>query len=259
MKKIIVIAFWAAVVVSVAVDASAQQRQTPFHAGIHSGSYTLAREQQLERESKDPRLSCPKPYCSRCSKHLADYGHEYQLIDGPSQAQPFYRGTRTGIAHATAGCDYDEHSSWYQCRGLPVATMSWEYQCYLNHAIKEQVAARNAVAAQEACEDAVEDLTSIRPRVAARAQASNSDQDREALAAIDQQLVTAKHDLKHLTAIADEKVRIALLSKEDADKATRYKRIFHKPPKYKEVLAAREAAEEQRKNTAETEKESEKN
>jgi len=198
--------------------------QSDFHAGIHSGSYTVKREQQLNRESKDPRRSCPNPYCARCSKHLADYGHEYQLIGGPSQAQPFYRGTQTGIAAATAGCGYDEHSSWYSHRGQPVATMSWEYQRYLNHAIAEQVTARNAVATLEACEDAIEDLTALRGRVAAKG-------DQESLAAIDSQLAAAQHDLKHLTVIADEAVRIALLSKDDADKATRFQRIFHKPGK----------------------------
>jgi len=210
--------------------------QSSFHAGIHSGSYTLKREQQLDHESQTPRLSCPSPYCSRCSKHLADYGHEYQLIDGPSQAQPFYRNTRTGIAPATAGLGFDEHSQWYCHRGLPVATMSWEYQRYLNHAIKEQVAARNAVAAEEACEDAIADLALYRERVAAQGNPENL----ETLTAIDLRLAAAQHDLKHLSAIADEKIRIALLSKEDADKATRFKRIFQKPPKYKEVLAAQE-------------------
>ena len=198
--------------------------QSNFHAGIHSGSYTVKRTQQLERESKNPRRSCPNPHCARCSKHLADYGHEYQLIGGPSQAQPFYRGTQRGIAAATAGCGYDEHSSWYSHRGRPVATMSWEYQRYLNHAIMEQVTARNAVAALEDCEDAIEDLTAIRERVAARG-------DQGALAAVDAQLATVRRDQKRLTAVADEAVRVALLSKDDADKATRFQRIFHKPPK----------------------------
>ena len=210
--------------------------QSAFHAGIHSGSYTLKRERLLEQESKDRRRSCKAPYCSRCAKHLADYGHEYQLIGGPSQAQPFYRNTHTGIAHATAGCGYDEHSQWYRHRGLPVATMSWEYQRYLNHAIAEQVAARNAVAAEEACEDEIADLTEIRQRVAARATASGNPLDQEALVAVDQRLAVTKRELKYLSAVANEKVRIALLSKEDADKATRFKRIFHKPPKYKEIL-----------------------
>ena len=238
MKRMIVTAFLISTAGFAAIcEVSAQSN---FHAGIHSGSYTLKREQQLDRESKDPRRSCQTPHCARCSKHLADYGHEYQLIGGPSQSQPFYRGTHTGIAHATAGCGFDEHSHWYRHRGQPVATMSWEYQRYLNHAIAEQVAARNAVAAEEACEDDIANLTELRQRVAARALTSGSPLDQDALAAIDQRLAAARHELKHLSAVANEKVRIALLSKEDADKATRFKRIFHKPPKYKEVLAAQE-------------------
>ena len=238
MKKFVVVVLLSGIAVFVGRNDVAAQSN--FHAGVHSGSYTLMREQQLDRESKYPQFSCPNPYCARCSKHLADYGHEYQLIDGPSQAQPFYRSTRTGIAAATAGCGYDEHSQWYRHRGQPVATMSWEYQRFLNHAIAEQVAARNAVAAEEACEDAIADLTELRQRVAVRAQALGNPLDQEALASIDQQLAAAKHDLKHLSAFANEKVRIALLSKEDADKATRFQRIFQKPPKYKEILAAQE-------------------
>ena len=234
MQRMIVTAFLFGIVVPVTSPGAAAQSH--LHAGIHSGSSTLKREQQLERESKDPRLSCPSLYCSRCSKHLADYGHEYQLIDGPRQAQPFYRNTRTGIAPATAGLGFDEHSQWYRHRGLPVATMSWEYQRYLNHAIKEQVAARNAVAAEEAYEAALADLALYRERVAAQGNLENA----ATLAAIDQRLAAAQHELKHLSAVADEKIRIALLSKEDADKATRFKRIFQKPPKYKEVLAAQE-------------------
>ena len=225
MKKFVVIAVFSGIAVFAGFNGASAQSN--FHAGIHSGSYTLKREQQLERESKDPRRSCPNPHCARCSKHLADYGHEYQLIGGPSQAQPFYRGTRMGIAAATAGCGYDEHSQWYRHRGQPVATMSWEYQRYLNHAIMEQIAARNAVAALEECEDAVEDLTALREHVAAQG-------DQEALAAVDAQLADARRDLKRLTAIADEAVRIALLSKNDADKATRFQRIFHKPGKGEE-------------------------
>ena len=238
MKKFVAVVLLSGIIAVVGLaDALAQ---SDFHAGIHSGSYTLKREQQLDRESKEPRFSCPNPYCARCSKHLADYGHEYQLINGPGQGQPFYRNTSTGIAAATAGCGYDEHSPWYRHRGRPVATMSWEYQRHLNHAIAEQVAALNAVAAEEACEDVIADLTELRQRVAARAQDSGSPLDQEALASIDLRLATAWHKLKHLSAIANEKVRIALLSKEDADKATRFQRIFHKPPKYKEVLAAQE-------------------
>ncbi|MDR1493281.1 MAG: hypothetical protein LBT05_11245, partial [Planctomycetaceae bacterium] len=50
-------------------------------------------------------------------------------------------------------------------------------------------------------------------------------------------------------AIADEAVRIALLSKPDADKATRFKRIQMKPPKYQEVLAAKESAQSKKTET----------
>ncbi len=326
-NTIVVLSFILSVAVLNVVDVFGQVR-TPFHAGIHSGSYTLLREQQLERESKDPRHSCATPYCSRCSKHLADYGHEYQLLDGPRQDQGYYGGTwgRTALAQ---GIGFDEHSGNYRCQGCPVASISWEYRCALNHAIQEQVNARNAVAAQEACEDAIAGLTNRRDVLSARVQKGewlkdhaccgdvaaspaapvaepvpavaipsndlgpmtlNIDeflngpalaspapqpavietdappvtvvvdagcktcamkahwqQEKAALAATESGLAAANRDLKRLTVIADEKVRIALLSKDDADKATRFKRVFHKPPRYQEVLAAREAEENAKK------------
>jgi hypothetical protein len=83
-----------------------------FHAGIHSGTWTLRRQQILELESKDVHRSCSDPYCQRCSKHLADYGHEYQYIHGPSQAQFWYRNTWKDIAPAVKR-GYDEHSYPY--------------------------------------------------------------------------------------------------------------------------------------------------
>lgn len=284
-------------------------RHSGFHAGIHSGSWTLKREQILEEESKDPHRSCKAPYCNRCSKHLADYGHEYQYIDGPSQRQAWYRGTAGSVAHVTQRC-YDEHGLPYARRGRPGAVMSWEYRCHLNHAISEQIRARNAVAAEEAAEERVGLLNELRdyailrlsesedawkwieqsggcvadakyrgalspcmralgakqkgkepvfqsPKVSldendlpkrlvsscdyCRAKAQYM-KDHAYLLAVEKELGLATFDWQRKTTVADEAVRIALLSKEDADKATRFKRIQHKPPKYKEVLAAREAA-----------------
>lgn len=273
-------------------------RHHGFHAGIHSGSWTLKREQILEAESKDPHRGCDAPYCNRCSKHLADYGHEYQYLGGPSQRQLWYRGTAGSVAHVTQRC-YDEHGLPYALRGRPGAVMSWEYRCYLNHAIREQVIARNAVAAEEAAEDRVGLLSELRDSALAcfleseeawkqqeaegicvskvRALESFSPcmktlgcsktadgivfpegemvlggceycrakalylKNRAYLASVEKELASAIKDLDRKTARADEAVRIALLSKSDADKATRFKRIQHKPPKYKEVLAAQEA------------------
>ena len=270
-------------------------RHTDYHAGIHSGSWTLKREQILEEESKDKYRSCRDPYCNRCSKHLADYGHEYQYIGGPSQRQLWYRGTAGSIAHVTQRC-YDEHGMPYARRCRPGAVMSWEYQRVLNHAIWEQVQARNAVAVEEAAEERVrllDELQAIALGLLEKSEARWSwmkehglcagavtesspccgnttyvvregvamhmknpslceycaakaryEKDCAYVAAVQRELAGATQEWHELTAIADEAVRIALLSKDDADRATRFKRIQHKPPKYKEVLAAQEAAAE---------------
>ncbi|MDR1923641.1 MAG: hypothetical protein LBQ66_04630, partial [Planctomycetaceae bacterium] len=114
-----------------------------FHAGIHSGTWTLRREQILEAESKKPQHACFDPYCQRCSKHLANYGHEYQYIHGANQAKFFYRNTWKSIAPAVKR-GYDEHGYQNQKYGYPAGVMSWEYQQVLNHAIWEQLQYRNA-------------------------------------------------------------------------------------------------------------------
>ncbi len=240
------------------------------HAGIHSGSWTLKGEQILEAESKDEHRSCRDPHCNRCSKHLADYGHEYQYITGPSQRQRWYRGTAGTIAPVTQR-GYDQHGLPYVRRGQPGAVMSWEYQRVLNHAIWEQVQARNAVAAEEAAEDRHILLTELhgvalglleqsearwnelkdtctdcgentREYCVAKAQ---YEKDCKYVVAVERELTAAKRTWEKLASIANEKVRVALLSKDDADRATHFKRIQHKPAKYQEVLAARETETEQ--------------
>ena len=268
-----------------------------FHAGIHSGSWTLRRAQLLEQESQDPHRSCLDPYCARCAKHLANYGHEYQYLAGPSQGQPWYPGTGGTVAVVTQR-GYDQHGRPYARRGQPAAVMSWEYRQTLNHAIWEQVNARNAVAAEEAAYDRVVLLTRlledareqlrltkeaweqvelepmsppcgkvVSARVAVAPCAKTFKQfcaemkaghyevarqgycayclaqaryqfDLAYVADVERELALAHYQLAHRSAVAAETVRIALLSKEDADKATRFQRIQYKPPKYKEVLAA---------------------
>ena len=276
-----------------------------FHAGIHSGSWTLKREQLLEEEKKDIYRSCPDPHCARCAQHLADYGHEYQYLGGPSQRQLWYRGTAGSIA-VTTQRGYDQHGLPYRLRGQPSAVISWEYVQTLNHAIWEQVNARNAVAVEEAAEnrvvlllklleDAQEQLRLTKeaweqlertclpcgkvnatiPPCAKTYQQFHSDMkagqyeiaksgmcayclarsrylfDKAYVADVECELALARKHLARTSATATEAVRIALLSKEDADKATRFKRIQYKPPKYKEVLAALEAAEPPTEPTAE--------
>ena len=266
-----------------------------FHAGIHSGSWTLERSQRLEEESLDPTRSCPDPYCARCAQHLANYGHEYQYLAGPSQRQPFYKGTAGTIAVVTQR-GYDQHGRPYLKRGQPAAVMSWEYARTLNHAIWEQVNARNAVAIEEAAFDRVIMLTAllgdaceqlrltkeaweaIQPMgktcvkvVSGRAAGSLCTKtyrqfcaemkagryavaktglcayclaqaqyqfDLEYVACVDRELALAYRHLECCTAAATEAVRIALLSKGDADKATRFVRIQYKPPKRQEIFAA---------------------
>ena len=131
-----------------------------FHAGIHSGTWTQTRAQLLEAEKQDPHRSCPDPYCARCAEHLANYGHEFQYIAGPSQRQLWYRGTAGTIAHVTQR-GFHQHSRPYLNRGQPAAVMSPEYVQTLNRAIWEQVNARNAVAAEEAAHDRVVLLTQL--------------------------------------------------------------------------------------------------
>ena len=265
-----------------------------FHAGIHSGSWTLKRTQLLEAESQDPYRSCPDPYCARCAKHLADYGHEYQYISGPSQRQPWYRGTAGSVALVTQR-GYDQHGRPYIKKGQPGAVISWEYRQTLNHAIWEQVNARNAVAAEEAAYDRVVMLTQLladateqlcltreaweqlepmsQPCVrvvsgrtvgactktykqfCAEMKAGRFEIARQGMCAyclaqaryqfdlayvadVERELALAYQHWARKCAVATEAVRIALLSKEDADKATRFKRIQYKPPTYREVLAA---------------------
>ncbi|MCL2743356.1 MAG: hypothetical protein FWE67_05850, partial [Planctomycetaceae bacterium] len=146
---------------------------TNFHSGVHSGEWTLKREEILEEESKDPHRSCTAPYCNRCSKHLADYGHEYQFIGGVSQRQLWYRGTIGSIGHAAQRC-YDEHGIPYARRGQPAAVMSWEYQHYLNHCIADQLRARTAVAAEEDAEVRVAMLNDLLEASKKRAAASEA-------------------------------------------------------------------------------------
>jgi len=275
-----------------------------FHAGVHSGSWTLKREQLAEAESKDPYHSCPDPYCARCAAHLADYGHEYQYLGGPHQRQPWYRGTAGTIAIVTQR-GYDQHGFPYHRRGHPAAAIvPWEYMHALNHAIWEQVQARNAVAAEEAAYDRTVLLTqllteakeqlrltkeaweqlepllepvckpctqTVQGRVtgprciktykqfcvemkAGRYEIAKQGMcpyclaharyqfDLAYVADVEQELYAACQTYAQKSAIATEAVRVALLSKEDADKATRIKRLQYKPPKYKEVLAAMESA-----------------
>ncbi|MDR2440346.1 MAG: hypothetical protein LBE12_13380 [Planctomycetaceae bacterium] len=285
-----------------------------FHAGIHSGSWTLQREQLLNRESKDKYRSCRDPYCNRCSKHLADYGHEYQYLSGVSQRQLWYRGTAGSIAPVRQ-FGYDAHGNPYARRGQPAAVMSKEYVRFLNHAIGEQVQARNAVADEESAEDRVGQLSELRDAALAQLQKSRDAWeslkqfghcinfgvvhspcsrafkqipvedtentvgntlknsvfettytphsppffglceycaakaqflfDQNYVTEVEKELTCAIRILDIKKAIADEAVRIALLSKPDADKATRFKRIQMKPPKYQEVLAAQESAKKQ--------------
>ncbi len=234
------------------------------HAGIHSGSWTLKREQILEAESHDEHRSCRDPNCLRCSKHLADYGHEHQYVGGPKQRQLWYRGTAGSIAPVTQR-GYDQHGLPYARRGQPGAVMSWEYQRTLNHAIWEQVQARNAVAAEEAAEDRLTLLTELHAVAVGLLETSEAHwntfkdscctganacqtrcdycsakaqyaKDRVYVAEVARELASAQRKLAKLTAIANEKVRIALLSKDDADRATHFQRVQHKPPKYQEVL-----------------------
>ena len=271
-------------------------RATDFHAGIRSGSWTLERTQRLEEEKQDPTRSCPDPYCARCARHLADYGHEYQYLAGPSQRQFWYPGTNRNIAVVTQR-GYDQHGRPYLRRGQPAAVISWEYVQTLNHAISEQVHARNAVAIEEAAYDRVVLLTALlddakeqlrltkeeweqvepsgKPCVrvvrnkavgslctktyrqfctemkAGRHEIARSGMcayclaqaqyqfDRDYVASVECELALAERHLAQSTAAATEAVRMALLSKDDAEKATRFARLQYKPPKYKEVLAAR--------------------
>ena len=267
-----------------------------FHAGIHSGSWTLERTLRLEEEKQDPARSCPDPYCARCAKHLADYGHEYQYVGGTSQRQIWYRGTAGNMAVVTQR-GYDQHGLPYRLRNQPAAIMSWEYARTLNHAIWEQVNARNAVAVEEAAYDRVVLLTALLEDAteqfrltkeaweqieplgktcnkvvvsnkvarslcsktykqfctemrAGRYEVAKSGMcayclalaryqfDQDYVADVKNELALAEKHLARSAATATEAVRIALLSKEDADKATRFTRLQYKPPKYKEVLAA---------------------
>ncbi|MGL4593395.1 MAG: hypothetical protein ACRCUY_01555 [Thermoguttaceae bacterium] len=251
----------------------AQIHQSDFHAGIHSGSWTLQREQILDQESKDPHRSCTDSECQRCSKHLADYGHEYQYIAGPSQHQLWYPGTKGTIAPVTQR-GYDEHGCPYSHRGQPGAVMSWEYQRVLNHAISEQICARNAVAAEETAQDRVAILAELWEIAKGRfleseillkndeykcgcgpdfcAIRNRFEKDRDYFGRVDSEYRRALQDLERKTNISDNAVRIALLSKSDADRATRFKRIQQKPPRYQEVLAASESAESERTAKPET-------
>jgi hypothetical protein len=271
--------------------------QHNFHAGIHSGAWTLEREQLLAEESKDKYRSCPDPYCARCAKHLADYGHEYQYLAGPHQRQIWYRGTAGNIAVVTQR-GYDQHGFPYRLRGNPAsAIVNWEYMQTLNHAIWEQVNARNAVAIEEAAQDRVILLTqlladaeeqlrltkevweqtephgkscnqvNVRTKVVVSRCTKTYKQfyidmkagryavakqgmcefclaqaqyqfDQAYVADVACELALARQFLAQQSTVATAAVRVALLSKEDADKATRFKRLqYKKPPTYKEILA----------------------
>jgi hypothetical protein len=255
----------------------------------------------LEEESKDPHRSCLDPYCARCAKHLADYGHEYQHLAGPNQRQLWYRGTAGTVAIVTQR-GYDQHGFPYARRGNPAAAIvPWEYMQTLNHAIWEQVRARNAVADEEAAHDRVLMLIQLladaneQLRLTKEAweelepfhlpmsnpcnqvvrdtgegctpctktykqfyvemkagRYENAGQgmcpyclayaryqfDQAYVSDVERELVLARQCLIQKNAISTEAVRVALLSKDDADKATRFKRLQYKPPKYKEILAA---------------------
>ena len=267
-----------------------------FHAGLHSGSWTLERQQLLEKESNDPNRACLDPYCARCAKHLADYGHEYQYLNGPCQRQIWYRGTAGKVAIVTQR-GYDQHGCPYVHHGNPAAAIvPWEYMQTLNHAIWEQVNARNAVAIEDAArdrvmllaqllEDANEQLrltkdayeeiertgkhcskvyvtgtkkgccTKTFKQFCTEMKAGHYEIARTGLceyclaqwryqfdqayvADVKKELASARCSLALKEAAATEAVRVALLSKDDADRATRFKRLQYKPPKYKEVLAA---------------------
>jgi len=260
----------------------------------------LKREQLLEEESKDLYRSCRDPHCARCAKHLADYGHEYQYLAGPNQRQRWYRGTDRNVA-VVVQRGYDQHGAPYRDRGKPAAAiMSWEYMHTLNHAIWEQVQARNAVAAEEAAQDRVMMLTQLltdakeQLRLTKEAWEQLEPElepvnkpcskavvgvlvgsrctktyrqfyvemnaghyeialqglcpyclaharyqfDLAYVADVERELELAWQHYEHKSTVATEAVRIALLSKDDADRATRFKRFQYKPPKYKEVLAA---------------------
>jgi hypothetical protein len=273
--------------------------EVDFHAGIHSGSWTLRRQQILEEESKCPHRSCSDPYCQRCSKHLADYGHEYQYIHGPSQAKFWYRNTWKDIAPAVKR-GYDEHGYLNIKRGFPAAVMSWEYQQVLNHAIWEQLQARNAAEIATAAKKRVDELQklhddSVRRLAESKAlwdyqvengvcvstlrdsinvneippctkdmkivNSSNNYlikpceseiklsceyciahakymKDNAYLGEVCRELELAKIEEDRVSIFAAKWAKIAKLSKADADIATRFKRIYHKPPRYQEVFAA---------------------
>jgi len=270
-------------------------------AGIHSGSWTLERSQRLEADSQDPTRSCPDPYCARCARHLADYGHEFQFLGGPSQRQLWYRGTAGNIAVVTQR-GFGQHGHPYARRGQPAAVISWEYVQALNHAIQEQVNARNAVAIEEAAHDRVILLTAlletareqlrltreaweqiaplehpchrVEPcnrtvsvgvvgsrctktfkQFCAEMRAGRFDLaqtgfcayclaharyqfDLNYVADVERELALARWHLAQRTAVATEAVRIALLSRGDAERATRFMRIQFKQPTRQAVFAA---------------------
>ena len=265
--------------------------RSDFHAGIHSGDWTVERAKILEAASKNPCLNCKNPNCNRCALHLADYGHEYQHIHGPNVRQPFYAGTAGRTAFGSKH-GYDEHSLWARCPGQPASVMLWEYRWTLNHAIDDQVRARNAVAAQEAAEDWLDDLLFEYDLLRQRIQESEAAwhwserepfvcadchackpcssanekgamvvtsipcsccdlckarrdwlRDLADLAKLERMIAAADMNLESLTAFADKKVEIALRSKHDAEVATRIPRVYHKPPRYQDVLAEQERLE----------------
>jgi hypothetical protein len=313
----------------------------PLHAGIHSGLQTIKREQLLEKESKDQYRSCRDPYCNRCAKHLADYGHEYQYLSGVNQRQLWYRGTAGTIAPVRQ-FGYDAHGIPYARRGQPAAVMSQEYVRTLNRAVWEQTRARNAVAAEEAAEERAGLLAELRDAALAQLQKSRNNWeslrqsaqcihgihygrvhspcsqvlkhlpedysvqftenivgniagniadntvqepafetvynshaprffglceycaakaqflfDRNYVAEVERELGNVMRELERRTAVADEAVRAALRSKPDADKATRFKRIQMKPPKYQDILMLRESEQNGTENNTTPDTESE--
>jgi len=293
--KIVRIAIFTVICLTCCKLGVAQLYHSDPRAGIRSGSWTLERTHRLEAESQDPTRSCPDPYCARCAKHLANYGHESQFLGGPSQRQLWYRGTAGNIA-VVAQRGFDQHSRPYIRRGQPAAVISWEYVQVLNRAIQEQVNARNAVAIEEAAHDRVVLLTSLlataneqlrltreaweqiapldktcnrivsgrvvgslctKPYKQFRAEMRDGrfevartgfcayclaqaryQFDLDYVADVERELALAYRHWKQRSAVATEAVRIALLSRSDAERATRFMRIQFKPPRTQEFLAA---------------------
>jgi len=77
--------------------------------------------------------------------------------------------------------------------------------------------------------------------------------DQDYVSSVETELALARQCLVQKRIAATEAVRIALLSKDYAARETRFKRIQYKPPKYREVLAAKGASESPSENGKESE------